>query len=333
MKPWFENIAIPRDESWLLYDRQLPEFSFNWHYHPQYELTFTLNSEGLRYVGDSVESYGQDDLVLTGPDLPHAWLSRSLIDTRQLYHHAIVCWFTHDWIEAVLTLMPELREIEALLVRSRRGLYFEKAFASSLRKDFLHLQVLPQEERPLVFLKLLLRLNRTHSYRTLSSGRIMPDMIVRDRLRMERILTWLHEHYNKPLRLAPLTELVHLTESQIQRIFRRSTHMSISQYIAHLRLEKACLLLSQTDLPLSHIALNCGFSDTPHFSRQFRLLKDTPPSRYRAQFHQSDCSGKGDHLFSHKALHTTETELNAINDAAKTGVKAPKAASGKQSTL
>lgn len=288
MRPWFENIAIPPDKSWLLFDRQLSEFSFNWHYHPQYELTFTLNSEGLRYVGDSVETYGQDDLVLTGPDLPHAWLSRTLIDAQQPYHHAIVCWFSQEWIESVLTLMPELKGIETLLTRSKRGLYFDKTFSALLRKDFLDLQTLSPGDRPLFFLNILLRLSRTKCCQVLSTGRIMPEIIVKDRLRMERILTWLHHHYDKPLRLAPLTRIVHLTDSQIQRVFKRSTHMSISQYIGHLRLEKACQLLSQTDIPLSHIALKCGFSDAAHFSRQFRLLKDMPPSHYRTQFHVSE---------------------------------------------
>lgn len=321
MKPWFENIAIPPDKSWLLFDRKLPEFSFNWHYHPQYELTFTLNSEGLRYVGDSVETYGQDDLILTGPDLPHAWLSRTLIDARMPYHHAIVCWFSQDWIESILALMPELRTIDSLLARARQGLYFDQALASSLRENFLHLQTLPPPERPLVFLRLLLRLSQTSACRTLSTGRIMPEMLVKDRLRMERILSWLHEHYDEPLRLTPLTQLVHLTTSQIQRVFKRSTNMSISQYVAYVRLERSCYLLSQTDLPLSHIALKCGFSDAAHFSRQFHRLKAMPPSRYRGQFQGSGRSGMGDQRLSHRALQTTETELSAISDAARTGVR------------
>ncbi|WP_212744130.1 hypothetical protein [Ramlibacter sp. 2FC] len=64
---------MPTDRSWLLFDRQLPDFPFNWHYHPEFELTLTLNSEGMRFVGDHIESYGDGDLVLVGPNLPHAW--------------------------------------------------------------------------------------------------------------------------------------------------------------------------------------------------------------------------------------------------------------------
>ncbi|MDN5568985.1 MAG: hypothetical protein L0G27_09640, partial [Paracoccus sp. (in: a-proteobacteria)] len=67
MQPFFEQVGIPEGRSWLLFDRQLTEFPFNWHYHPEFELTLTLNSRGMRFVGDSVEPYADGDLVLLAP--------------------------------------------------------------------------------------------------------------------------------------------------------------------------------------------------------------------------------------------------------------------------
>ncbi len=103
MQPWFETVTIPRDRSWLLFDRQLPDFPFNWHYHPEFELTLTVGSCGVRFVGDHVERYAHDDLVLLGPNLPHAWQSEALVGDAPL-HRAIVCWFTRDWIEGLTDL-------------------------------------------------------------------------------------------------------------------------------------------------------------------------------------------------------------------------------------
>ena len=42
MQPWFEAVTIPERQSCLVYDRRLPEFGFNWHYHRECELTLTL---------------------------------------------------------------------------------------------------------------------------------------------------------------------------------------------------------------------------------------------------------------------------------------------------
>ena len=70
MKPQFEQVTVPVGESWSLLWRELPELPFLWHYHPEFELTLTLNAQGQRYVGDSLEDFSAGDLVLTGPTQP-----------------------------------------------------------------------------------------------------------------------------------------------------------------------------------------------------------------------------------------------------------------------
>ena len=48
MKPILEKVVVPAGASWTLFHRRLPAFPFEWHYHPEYELTFTLNSLGVQ---------------------------------------------------------------------------------------------------------------------------------------------------------------------------------------------------------------------------------------------------------------------------------------------
>ena len=98
MRPRFEQVSVEVGQSWTLFDRRLPAFPFNWHYHPEYELTLTLDSMGERFVGDHVASYGDGDLVLVGPNLPHAWQSRAALQPPQP-HRALVAWFTREWAD------------------------------------------------------------------------------------------------------------------------------------------------------------------------------------------------------------------------------------------
>jgi AraC-like DNA-binding protein len=280
MQPWFETVTIPPDRSWLLFDRQLAEFPFNWHYHPEFELTLTVNSEGMRFVGDHVERYGDGDLVLLGPNLPHAWQSHAPVDAGSL-HRAIVCWFTRDWIEALLRLMPELAPVALLLSEARRGLEFGADTIALLRPRMLRLGALQPAEQLLELQSILLLLSAARDRRPLASGEISIGDLPRDRARMQRILTWLHTSYDKPVQLAPLCDIAHLTESQLQRVFKRSTRMSISQYVTQLRIGRACQLLVQTDSNMSRIAAECGFADSAHFARKFREAKGVTPTRYR----------------------------------------------------
>ncbi|MCM3372911.1 AraC family ligand binding domain-containing protein, partial [Bacillus velezensis] len=80
MKPQYEHVTFASGCSIRVYHRQLARIPFEWHRHPEYELTLTLNSRGQRFIGDHVAHYADDDLVLVPPNLPHTWSSNARID-------------------------------------------------------------------------------------------------------------------------------------------------------------------------------------------------------------------------------------------------------------
>ena len=53
MRPQLEHVAIPKGCSIRVLHRQVSEIPFEWH-HPEYELMLTLNSRGLRFIGDHI---------------------------------------------------------------------------------------------------------------------------------------------------------------------------------------------------------------------------------------------------------------------------------------
>ena len=107
MKPFFEKVLIDQGSSWTVFHRCLEAFPFEWHYHPEFELTMTLNSLGQRYIGDHIGSYGHEDLILLGPNLPHTWCSREKIEGGRP-HQAIVLWFSRDLAHNLVERWPEL---------------------------------------------------------------------------------------------------------------------------------------------------------------------------------------------------------------------------------
>lgn len=283
MQPFYESVAIPAERSCLIFDRQLPEFTFNWHYHPECELTLTVNSRGTRFVGDDVAPYGDGDLVLIGPNLPHAWQSHSLIDGA-LPHRAVVCWFSRDWAEGLGRLMPELRAVSRLLAEADRGVRFGAAIGARLREQLIGLCMLSPAEQVLGLQMLLSALAEADDRTTLASGPLALSELARDRRRMERVLAYLHAHFREPIRLEPLSALSHLSDSQLQRVFKRATHMSISAYVTRLRIGAACRMLAESDHGMGTIAAECGFYDGAQFSRVFAAFMGKTPSRYRADF-------------------------------------------------
>ena len=68
-----EITPISNDDFFVVLNHINAIFDFPVHYHPEYELNLVLNSSGKRIIGDSIQDFEDMDLVLIGPNSPHAW--------------------------------------------------------------------------------------------------------------------------------------------------------------------------------------------------------------------------------------------------------------------
>ncbi|MGB2260650.1 MAG: GlxA family transcriptional regulator [Porticoccaceae bacterium] len=85
----------------------------------------------------------------------------------------------------------------------------------------------------------------------------------------------------EPLSLDEVAEYVGISRRQLERLFNRYLHCAPSRYYLELRLSRARLLLLQTSIPVIDVAISCGFSTAPHFSKCYSDLYGKPPSNER----------------------------------------------------
>ena len=90
----------------------------------------------------------------------------------------------------------------------------------------------------------------------------------------------LSDRLSERLTSGELARAVHMSESQLNRLFRREKGMSPHRYRIEARLNAARYLLVNTDLPLRDIAEQCGFRDASALANQFRLKTGLTPRRY-----------------------------------------------------
>jgi AraC-like DNA-binding protein len=88
-------------------------------------------------------------------------------------------------------------------------------------------------------------------------------------------------HFQRPISLAELTAVAGLSAAQLERQCKRIFQLTPRQMIHKARLEEASRLLRDESLPITEIALRCGYTDHSAFSRQFRALTQLSPSQYR----------------------------------------------------
>lgn len=270
-------------ESWAMLNRRLEDgIPFQWHHHPEFELTLTLNSRGERFIGDHIGSYDDGDLVLIGPNLPHTWSSRERLDAS-LPHVALVMWFHPDWAAPLGGVFSELRSIAHLLERAKAGLKFSTPVAAGARPLIEALFRRPPAERLISLIAVLSYLTRDDAAEPLSSLLAVAPA-TGDRSRLDRVLDHIHTHYDQALSLSGLADIAALSPSGLQRLVRRHTGTTISLYVMRLRIGQACALLSGTERPIAHIAADVGYESLANFNRQFKALKAMTPRDYRSRF-------------------------------------------------
>jgi AraC-like DNA-binding protein len=283
MKPYLEHVTTDDDASWASLNRRLDDgIPFQWHHHPEFELTLTLNSRGQRFIGDHIGRYEPGDLVLIGPYLPHTWHSLDRPEASQP-HVALVMWFLPDWAER-LTANTELRAVGAMLARAAHGLQFSPEAADAVRPQVEDLFTQPPVERFLRLVTILTRLAADRAATPLSVTAPELAPAATDRGRIDRVLNHIHAHFAEPITLSQLADIAALSPSGLHRTFLRHTRQTVSQYLIRLRIGRACALLSSGPVPIGTIAGEVGYDSLANFNRQFKALKGTTPREYRAAF-------------------------------------------------
>ncbi len=284
MKPYLEKAVITDDASFSMLHARREPIAFEWHHHPEYELTLTTNSFGHRFIGDHVGTYGDGDLVMVGPNLPHTWSSSGKLDDSQV-HHVRVIKFKPEWVRGLTGVLTELQPIDAMFTRAARGLKFSDATARTVRAGIEGVYERPPALRVLVLISILLTLSADAGAEPLSAPAPMPLASEAGGSRIDKVLEHVHANYHGLLKVEALADIAALSPSAFHRMFLRQTRSTLTAYVMRLRIGEACAQLVADDRPIAVIAESVGYRSLANFGRQFKALKGQTPREYRNRFH------------------------------------------------
>jgi len=108
--------------------------------------------------------------------------------------------------------------------------------------------------------------------------------------RMLRVLNHMQRHLDAPLNIARLAGIANFSMSHFHRVFKGMLGESIMDHLRRIRLERAYLEVTLTDVPITEIALDAGYDSLEAFSRAFRRTFGLSPSQCRAQSPQQSWS-------------------------------------------
>lgn len=259
----------------------VPNPLVRWHYHEEYELHLILDSHGKAFVGDYIGQFSPGHLVLTGPRLPHNWVSTDLPENG-IAVRDLCLQFCDAPIRQAAGLIPEMAELLALLERARFGIEFF-GLSGLAQERLLRIKQLHGLQRFAEFLALLGDLVRCTDYRLLSTVQLQGFDDDASLAKIGSIVEYITEHSAESFSMAELSARAGMTESAFSRYFRRATGNTFTDFVNRLRITRACQLLMETDRYITNVCYDVGFNNVANFNRRFLQIKGMTPKEFRQQ--------------------------------------------------
>ncbi len=280
MKLMFEKILPSESSSWRYWLYETDNLEFNWHYHPEYEIALTLNSQGQRYVGDNIQSYDDLDMVFLGPHLPHTWSSSPAVIGKK--QQVFVAQIPTGWLETLVFGMPDLADYKSLLEQSRRGITFSRETVKKTVKIFKRIQNASASQRFIGLMELLQLMVDDKNKKILASDNYSISLTSDPSSdKLDKVVRYIHQHYTTKLHADDVAKLVHMSTNHFHRFFKQRTEQTFTEVVNQLRISKACSLLINSHMPISTISDTCGFNNISNFNRRFLQFKKMKPSEFR----------------------------------------------------
>jgi AraC-like DNA-binding protein len=281
MEPDLEVVQIRRGESFTAWSHGYPFHTVRWHFHPEYELHLVVETTGRYFVGDFIGEFEPGNLVLTGPNLPHNWVS-DIAEGATIPLRGRIIQFSECFINDAMNVLPELAVLSPLMESSRRGVLFPPDVAEQVAPHMHDLMDAQGVRRIELFMAIAGALSRSSATRILASPSYLPDPSGYMSVGMNKALAYIREHLTKPFDETDLAEIAGQSTGAFSRAFRRHTGMSLVQYVKRLRINLACqILMSDEQASITDICFEVGFNNLSNFNRQFLAEKGMPPSRFR----------------------------------------------------
>ena len=260
-------------------DHGYPTPLARWHYHDEYELHLIVATSGKAFVGDWIGQFQPGHLVLTGPRLPHNWISLDVPEGGVQLRDRVV-QFHHEPIAKACDSVPELAEVLPLLERARNGIEFF-GLSDRARTHFERIKSSRGLERFAAFCQFMTDLSRCTDYQLLSSAQLQSFDDEVSLAQIDSIVNQLTESVAQAPSMSEFAGQLGMTESRFSRFFRRATGNNFIDFVNRVRIGRACLLLMESNRYITHICYDVGFNNVANFNRRFLEIKGMTPSEFR----------------------------------------------------
>lgn len=287
MKPIFlEKDTQAGEHSFFARYAEVPHTYNQFHFHKEYELLYNIENSGTRFIGDSIRRFGNHDLVLVGPHIPHYWQSddQYFLGDPNIKARVVLVQFVEDFLGDKFLKSPEMVLIRNLLDRAAQGIHIRGEAARVIGEKFYQVTQLTGWKKLLILIEALCMMSEAKDYSLLASSGFCESHKVGNEERISTIFNHIIKNHQREFKLEEAASLANMNSSAFCRYIKKTTSKTFSEILNEVRIGFACKMLINTNDSISQVAYNSGYQNVPYFNRQFRLIKDRTPLEYRLKY-------------------------------------------------
>ncbi|HHY24145.1 MAG TPA: response regulator [Clostridiaceae bacterium] len=110
------------------------------------------------------------------------------------------------------------------------------------------------------------------------------DAGVQYRPEIKKLIDYIHENYPEDITLSWASNYVNISENHLSSLFKKETGKNFIKYLEECRIDKAAILLRETNLPSYEIAIRVGYDNINYFGRVFKKVTGKSPRKYRGDY-------------------------------------------------
>lgn len=278
-----ESFSVKLEIGWNFYKQ--------WHYHREIEIIYIIKGSGTRFIGDRIDNFEEDELLLIGSNLPHMIRTQGDLSEENPDTEAIVVHFLPDILSSFLNL-PESAAIVNLLELAGYGLKINGETLLTAKRILYSLRYARNTEKVILLIQLLHLMASSNERAVLSQFIFKNTFNKSDDDRLNRIYNYTMNNFLRQITLKEIADIVHMSPNSFCRYFKSRTKKRYSSFLLEIRVSHACKLLTESTYSMAVIAYESGFMNVSNFNRHFKLIIGKTPFLYRSELRNMKISGR-----------------------------------------
>lgn len=285
MKPQLIDLDYALIDTYFVKELDVPYFINTHHFHRDYEIVFVKESTGKRIVGDHVEAFGEGDLVLVGPDLPHAWFNDKEYyeDHKELVAKSVVIYLKKNWLEKEVLRLPQTGRLKKLLENAYRGIKFTGKSRLQIAQIVSQIYEAEGLQKSVNLFTILCEMSESKDYQLLATSNYINNYNGNEAARLNQVYEYVMRNFSSEITLEAAADVANMTANAFSRYFKKHTQKNFSHFVNEIRVGHACRLLQKKDLNIAQVCYESGFQSITNFNKFFKRLTGKSPLEYRKQ--------------------------------------------------